>query len=115
MAVLPQSFIAATGAVAEQNVVSSARSLVEEGVKLDYRFHMADRQAELCGNLANSLAGDVQELLLNSKQQAAALAQVTEAMKSLAAGSTQMAAGTAQTKIGVEKLNSVALDLKAMV
>ena len=53
--------------------------------------------------------------LLNSRQQAAALAQVTEAMKSLATGSAQMAAGTEQTKQGVKKLNGVALALQAMV
>jgi hypothetical protein len=36
-------------------------------------------------------------------------------MKSLSAGSTQMAAGTDQTKKGVQKLNSVAQSLQAMV
>lgn len=64
---------------------------------------------------ANSVAVSAQQVLLNSKQQAAALGQVTEAMKSLSAGSTQMAAGTDQTKKGVQKLNSVAQDLQAMV
>jgi methyl-accepting chemotaxis protein len=64
---------------------------------------------------ANSVAVGAQQVLLNSRQQAAALGQVIEAMKSLAAGSAQMAAGTAQTKIGVQKLNGIALDLKAMV
>ncbi|MBE0627924.1 MAG: CHASE3 domain-containing protein [Burkholderiales bacterium] len=64
---------------------------------------------------ANGVSVSAQQVLLNSKQQAAALGQVTEAMKSLAAGSAQMAAGTEQTKKGVQKLNSVALDLQAMV
>ncbi len=64
---------------------------------------------------ANSVAVNAQQVLLNSRQQAAALGQVTDAMKSLAAGSAQMAAGTSQTKQGVQKLNSVALGLKAMV
>jgi hypothetical protein len=36
-------------------------------------------------------------------------------MKNLSAGSTQMAAGTEQTKKGMQKLNCVALDLQAMV
>lgn len=35
--------------------------------------------------------------------------------KSLSAGSREMAAGTVQTKAGVEKLNSVALELRAMI
>jgi methyl-accepting chemotaxis protein len=66
-------------------------------------------------NTANSVAVNAQQVLLNSRQQAAALGQVTDAMKSLAAGSAQMAAGTSQTKQGVQKLNSVAQGLKAMV
>ena len=43
------------------------------------------------------------------------MGQVTEAMQSLAAGAKQMAAGTEQTKVGVQKLNDVAFGLKAMV
>ena len=66
-------------------------------------------------NTASSVAVNAQQVLLNSRQQAAALGQVTDAMRSLAAGSVQMAAGTSQTKQGVQKLNSVALGLKAMV
>jgi CHASE3 domain sensor protein len=64
---------------------------------------------------ANGVSESAQQVLLNSKQQAAALSQVTEAMKSLSAGSREMAAGTVQTKAGVLKLNGVALELKAMI
>jgi methyl-accepting chemotaxis protein len=64
---------------------------------------------------ANGVSVSAQQVLLNSKQQATALGQVTEAMKNLSAGSTQMAAGTEQTKKGMQKLNCVALDLQAMV
>jgi hypothetical protein len=40
---------------------------------------------------------------------------VTDAMKSLAASATQMASGTIQTKLEMQKLNGVARDLTAMV
>ena len=102
-----------------QKATNSAVMVTEEGSKTaDEVTAIIDKTLDAFGAVAttaNSVSVGAQQLLLNSRQQAAALGQVTEAMKSLAAGSTQMAAGTAQTKIGVQKLNSVALDLKAMV
>ena len=102
-----------------QKATNSAVMVTEEGSRT------ADEVAAIIGKTlvafgsisttVSSVSVGAQQVLLNSRQQAAALGQVTEAMRSLAAGSTQMAAGTAQTKIGVQKLNSVALDLKAMV
>ncbi len=102
-----------------QKATNSAVMVTEEGSRT------ADEVAAIIGKTLDAFASisttvssvsvGAQQVLLNSRQQAAALGQVTEAMRSLAAGSTQMAAGTAQTKIGVQKLNSVALDLKAMV
>jgi methyl-accepting chemotaxis protein len=64
---------------------------------------------------ANSVTVSAQQMQLNNRQHAAALGQVTVAMKSLAAGSTQIAAGTEQTRQGVAGLNSVAQSLQAMV
>lgn len=102
-----------------QKATNSAVMVTEEGSRT------ADEVAAIIGKTlaafgsisttVSSVSVGAQQVLLNSRQQAAALGQVTEAMRSLAAGSTQMAAGTAQTKIGVQKLNSIALDLKAMV
>ena len=60
--------IAATGAVAEQNIVSSARDFMKEGIKLDHRIHLAGRQVKMCGNFANSFIGDMQELPLQCIQ-----------------------------------------------
>jgi len=110
----------ANALVAEiQKATNSAVMVTEEGSKTaDEVTAIIDKTLDAFGAVAtaaNSVSVGAQQLLLNSRQQAAALGQVTEAMKSLAAGSTQMAAGTAQTKIGVQKLNSVAQDLKAMV
>jgi len=62
-------FVSATGAVAEQDVVASAWGFVQtQGIKLDCRFYLADRQAEMRGDLADSLVGAMQELLLELMQ-----------------------------------------------
>ena len=102
-----------------QKATNSAVMVTEESTRTAEEVTaIIDKTITAFGSISTtvgSVAVGAQQVLLNSKQQAAALGQVTEAMKSLAAGSTQMAAGTAQTKIGVQKLDSVALDLKAMV
>ena len=66
-------------------------------------------------NAANRVSESAQQVLLNSKQQSIALEQVTIAMKSLSVGSMEIATGTQQTQVGVQKLNSVAIGLKALV
>jgi len=102
-----------------QKATNSAVMVTEEGARTAEEVAaIIDKTILAFGAISatvNGVAVGAQQVLLNSRQQAAALGQVTEAMKNLSAGSTQMAAGTAQTKIGVQKLNSVALDLKAMV
>jgi hypothetical protein len=42
--------------------------LVKEGIKLDYRFHLTDRQIELPGDFTDSFMGDMQKLLLHFVQ-----------------------------------------------
>jgi methyl-accepting chemotaxis protein len=110
----------ANALVAEiQKATNSAVMVTEEGSRTAEEVAaIIGKTIEAFGSIsttANDVAVSAQQVMLNSRQQSAALVQVTEAMKSLAAGSTQMAAGTEQTKMGVQKLNSVALDLKAMV
>jgi len=110
----------ANALVAEiQKATNSAVMVTEEGTRTAEEVAaIIEKTLDAFGSIsttANSVSVSAQQVLLNSRQQAAALAQVTEAMKSLAAGSTQMAAGTEQTKKGVQKLNSVALGLQAMV
>ena len=102
-----------------QKATNSAVMVTEEGATTaDAVAAIIEKTIEAFTSIsasANSVAVSAQQVLLNSKQQAAALGQVTEAMKSLSAGSTQIAAGTDQTKKGVQKLNSVAQSLQAMV
>ena len=66
-------------------------------------------------NAARNVSVSTQQVVLNSKQQSIALNQVTEAMKSLTAGAVQIATATQQTRQGVQNLDQVARDLKAVI
>jgi methyl-accepting chemotaxis protein len=110
----------ANALVAEiQKATNSAVMVTDEGTRTAEEVASITEKtleafAALAGT-ANGVSESAQQVLLNSRQQAAALAQVTEAMKSLSAGSREMAAGTVQTKAGLLKLNTVALELRAMI
>ena len=70
---------------------------------------------ESIANAARNVSVSTQQVVLNSKQQSIALNQVTEAMKSLTAGAVQIATATQQTRQGVQNLDQVARDLKAVI
>ncbi len=110
----------ANALVAEiQKATNSAVMMTEEGSRTTATVRKLFGQTidmfETISDNANSVVVSAQQMLLNSRQQAAALSQVTEAMQSLAAGSSQLAAGTEQTRKGMQKLNEVAGGLQAMV
>jgi len=54
----------------------------------------------------------IQNIALHVRQQAAAIGQVASAMEALDEGARETAAGLAQTKISVQKLDEVVLHLK---
>jgi methyl-accepting chemotaxis protein len=58
---------------------------------------------------------NAQQILLNSRQQAGALSQISEAMKNLNNGASEMTSGTRQTRIGLVNLANVAKSLQAMI
>lgn len=64
---------------------------------------------------ANSSYENAQQVLLNAKQQATAIAQVVEAMNGLNTGARDTAAGIVQTKTGIEQLNIAAGNLKQIL
>lgn len=102
-----------------QKATNSAVMATEEGTKTAEEVAVIAKQSgESFGSLAevaNKVYEGAQQVMLNSKQQSSALTQVSEAMKNLSNGSKEIAAGTAQAKIGVVRLNEVALSLKALV
>ena len=70
---------------------------------------------EAINRLSVGVYQNAQQVLLNSKQQASALAQIDEAMKTIKLGAQEIAAGTVQTRTGVDNLTEVAGQLKQMV
>lgn len=102
-----------------QRATNAAVMVAEEGNRLasdaaGKTNHTLDAFHEIT-RVVSGVSVSTQQVVLNSKQQAIALNQVTEAMKSLSAASAQIAAGTQQTRQGVQTLNDVALGLKAMI
>jgi len=102
-----------------QKATNSAVMATEEGTKTAEGVAAIARQSgesfTSLAEVANKVYENAQQVMLNSRQQSSALSQVSEAMKNLSNGSKEIAAGTAQTRVGVEKLNEVALSLKALV
>ena len=102
-----------------QKATNSAVMATEEGTKTAEEVaSIAKQSGESFASLAevsNKVYEGAQQVMLNSKQQSSALTQVSEAMKNLSNGSKEIAAGTVQAKIGVVRLNEVALSLKALV
>lgn len=66
-------------------------------------------------DVADQVYHNAQQVLLNSRQQSAAIGQIVEAANSINVGSRETAAGLAQTKIALENLNSSTDKLKAIV
>jgi methyl-accepting chemotaxis protein len=63
----------------------------------------------------NQIATNTQQISLTAKQQAVAIQQVVEAMNSINMNAAQTASGITQTKVGTQKLNEAAQNLKAVV
>jgi len=63
----------------------------------------------------NDIVVGSQQISLNAKQQAIAIEQVADAMNIINQGASQTASGITQTKVGIQKLNEAAQDLKAIV
>ena len=102
-----------------QKATNSSIMMTEEGTRTVTEVtQLVQKVADLFNNLA-SLAGGVnenaQQMMLNTKQQSAAFAQVVEATNSIAAGAKETVAGIGQTKIGVQNLNNAAENLKAII
>ncbi|NJR21493.1 MAG: methyl-accepting chemotaxis protein [Richelia sp. CSU_2_1] len=102
-----------------QRAINSTVMVTDEGTKtVESGVSIAEETAEAFAGVANAINHVVlssQQISLNAKQQAIAIEQVVEAMNSLNQAAAQTACGIGQTKIGTQKLNEAALDLKAVV
>jgi methyl-accepting chemotaxis protein len=63
----------------------------------------------------DNVAVNAQQIALTAKQQAVAIQQVVDSMNSINQAAAQTASGISQTKVGTQKLNEAAQDLKAVV
>ena len=102
-----------------QDATNTTVMLTEEGTKtVAEGSQLAQATAEAFNSLALSISSaseSIQHISSNMRQQAAAIGQVANAMEALNVGARETAAGIIQTKISVQKLDEVALHLKAMV
>jgi methyl-accepting chemotaxis protein len=102
-----------------QKATNSAVMVAEEGRKTAKEvFEISMKNGETFHALAEyagMIDQNTQQIVLNSRQQAGALSQIGDAMKHLNAGSSEMAAGSTQTKFGLQSLTEVATLLKAMI
>jgi methyl-accepting chemotaxis protein len=88
-----------------QNATNSTVMVADEGTKTVSGIVTA----------INNITVNNQQISLTAKQQAIAIQQVVAAMGSLNQRALETASGISQTKIGTQKLNEAAHDLKAVV
>jgi CHASE3 domain sensor protein len=88
-----------------KNATNSTVMVTDEGTKT----------VETIVTAINNIALSSQQISLTAKQQAIAIQQVGDAMNALNQGAVQTASGISQTKVGTQKLNDAALNLKAIV
>ncbi len=102
-----------------QKATNSTIMVTEDGTKtVEEITKLALRVGETFNSIsgaANGVYNNAQQVLLNTRQQSAALGQVVSAITNINTGSKETAAGLTQTKIGVQKLNEAAQNLKAIV
>lgn len=85
---------------------------VEEGVQVS---QTTATTFEGVASSINSIALNNQQISMNIKQQAIAMQQVMEAMTSINTAAHETSKGIGQVRLGVQKLNEVAQNLKAVV
>lgn len=102
-----------------QSLINSTVMVTDEGTKtVNWGMQITENTTQAFRGITdsvNNVAANNQEIYLNTQQQAAAVLQVLEAMNSLERASQETAGGITQTRVGVEQLKQVALQLKSIV
>ena len=102
-----------------QNAINKTVMVTDEGnTTLDNSLKLTEGTAETFNHVANAINNVVvssQQIYLNTKQQALAIEQVVDAMNALNKGSAEAASGITQSRIGTQKLNQAALNLRYVV
>lgn len=102
-----------------QNAINKTVMVTDEGnTTLDNSLKLTEGTAETFNHVANAINTVVvssQQIYLNTKQQALAIEQVVDAMNALNKGAGEAASGITQSRIGTQKLNQAALNLRYVV
>jgi methyl-accepting chemotaxis protein len=102
-----------------QNAINKTVMVTDEGnTTLDNSLKLTEGTAETFNHVANAINSVVvssQQIYLNTKQQALAIDQVVDAMNALNKGAAEAAIGITQSRIGTQKLNQAALNLRYVV
>jgi methyl-accepting chemotaxis protein len=102
-----------------KNAINSTVIVTKEGTKSAEQGELiAQKTADAFASIMteiNKVYESSQQISLNVKQQATAIEQVATAMNSLSTAAMQNASGISQTKLGTQKLNEVAVNLKSVV
>lgn len=106
--------------VAEIKQTNSLTSRVTDaGIKsVETTVDLAQKTANSFSNMSgeiNTIVQGSQQISLNAKQQAMAIQQVVEAMNNLNNNAQSSSNGMTQIKLGIQKLNDAAFDLKDIV
>ena len=102
-----------------QNAINKTVMVTDEGnTTLDNSMKLTEGTAETFNQVANAINSVVvssQQIYLNTKQQALAIEQVVDAMNALNKGAAEAATSITQSRIGTQKLNQAALNLRYVV
>lgn len=102
-----------------QNAINSTVMATDEGTKtVEEGVRIAQQTANSFSGVAdavNNVVLNSQQISLNVKQQAIAVQQVVDAMNSLNIAAKETATGIGQIRIGTQRLNEAAQELKAVV
>lgn len=102
-----------------QNAINKTVMVTDEGnTTLDNSLKLTEGTAQTFNHVANAINSVVvssQQIYLNTKQQALAIEQVVDAMNALNKGAGEAASGITQSRIGTQKLNQAALNLRYVV
>ncbi|HEY9659250.1 MAG TPA: methyl-accepting chemotaxis protein, partial [Allocoleopsis sp.] len=102
-----------------QNAINSTVMATDEGTKtVEEGVRIAQQTADSFSGVAdavNNVVLNSQQISLNVKQQAIAVQQVVDAMNSLNIAAKETATGIGQIRVGTQRLNEAAQELKAVV
>jgi methyl-accepting chemotaxis protein len=102
-----------------QNAINSTVMVTDEGTKtVEEGVRIAQETSNSFNGVAdavNNVVLNSQQISLNVKQQSIAIQQVVDAMNSLNVAARETASGITQIRVGTQRLNDAATDLKAVV